>query len=297
MKIVIFGAGAIGSFFGGLLSKKNDVTLISRKPHVDAIKKDGLRISGKTNETLKINAVTNVSFTPDLLIITVKSYDTETAIKQASKIIGKNTVVLSLQNGLGNIENISKYVNSKNIIAGTTSHGVIFSKPGVINHTGYGDTLLGELDGKKTERIKQIVKLFNNVKIKTNISSNIFKEIWIKAIVNSSINPLTVIFQCKNGYLLKNPILEKLVERVCFESTNIAKSKGIDVSYNDIILKTKKIIRNTSENYSSMYQSFNKSGKTEIDSINGKLVEIGNKHKISALINECLFYTVNNLEK
>jgi len=297
MKIVVLGAGAIGSLFGGLLSKKNDVTLVSRKTHVQTIKKNGLKITGKTK--LKVNivaldSISKIGFSPDLLILTVKSYDTEAAIKEAKSIIGNKTVVLSLQNGLDNIEKIYKTVDERNVVAGITTHGVFFSKPGVIKHTGIGETILGELNGKKTERIKQISDIFRSSGIETKISTDIFREIWIKAVVNSSINPLTTFFQCKNGYLLKNPILERIVEKICEESTRIANSAGIYISYDDTIKKTKEVVRITSENYSSMLQSIKKDGRTEIESINGKLVGLGKKNNVETLLNEALIYSIKS---
>ncbi len=297
MKIVVLGAGAMGSLFGGLLSKKNDVTLVSRKTHVQTIKKNGLKITGKTK--LKVNivaldSISKIGFSPDLLILTVKSYDTEAAIKEAKSIIGNKTVVLSLQNGLDNIEKIYKTVDERNVVAGITTHGVFFSKPGVIKHTGIGETILGELNGKKTERIKQISDLFRSSGIETKISTDIFREIWIKAVVNSSINPLTTFFQCKNGYLLKNPILERIVEKICEESTRIANSAGIYISYDDTIKKTKEVVRITSENYSSMLQSIKKDGRTEIESINGKLVGLGKKNNVETLLNEALIYSIKS---
>jgi 2-dehydropantoate 2-reductase len=297
MNIIIFGAGAIGSYFGSMLSKNNNVLLIGRKPHIKAIKKNGLKIEDKTNQKIKIEAETSiddVNYSPDLVILTVKSYDTESAIKQVKKIIKKDTILLSLQNGLDNIEKIKKYISIGKIIAGITTHGVIFNKPGFINHTGYGETILGELNGKKTKKITDIVSIFNKADIPTSLSNDIFKEIWIKGIINSSINPLTTFFNCKNGYLLKNPILEKLVEKVCIESTNIAILHGIDVEKSDMIKKTKDVIRKTSDNYSSMLQSFNKGKKTEIMSINGKLVDFGKKYKKDVTINTVL---INSVEK
>ncbi len=300
MKIVVLGAGAIGSLFGGLLSKKNDVTLVSRKTHVQTIKKNGLKITGKTK--LKVNivaldSISKIGFSPDLLILTVKSYDTEAAIKEAKSIIANKTVVLFLQNGLDNIEKICKTVDERNVVAGITTHGVFFSKPGVVKHTGIGETILGELNGKKTERIKQISDIFRSSGIETKISTDIFREIWIKAVVNSSINPLTTFFQCKNGYLLKNPILERIVEKICEESTRIANSAGIYISYDDTIKKTKEVVRITSENYSSMLQSIKKDGRTEIESINGKLVGLGKKNNVETLLNEALIYSIDLLNK
>jgi len=297
MNIVILGAGAIGSLFGGLLCKKNNVTLVGRKLHIQAIKKNGLKITGKTHLNVDMSAVDSISkidSSPDLLILTVKSYDTETAIKEAKNIIGNNTIVLSLQNGLDNVEKICKTIDIKNVVACVTTHGVFFSKPGVVKHTGMGETVLGELNGKQTERIKQISKLFGNSDIETKISNNIFREIWIKAIVNSSINPLTTFFQCKNGYLLENPILEKIVEKICEESTIIANSEGIELSNTDMVEKTEEVIKNTSENYSSMFQSIKKDDETEIDSINGKIVEIGKKNNVETLLNEILVYFIKS---
>jgi len=298
MNIVIFGAGAIGSLFGALLNEVNNVILIGRKPHITAIKKNGLKIEGKTNLKAKIKAefsVDNITFKPDLLILTVKSYDTETAIIQAKKIITKDTIVLSLQNGLGNIEKITKHICSEKVIAGITTHGAFFSKTGVIKHTGKGMTVLGELNSKKTKRLDNIIKLFNKAGIKTAESKNILIDVWSKAIINSSINPLTTIFQCKNGHLSENPILEKLLEMICKESVNIANADGIDFSYFDLLTKTREVVKNTSDNYSSMLQSILNRKKTEIDSINGKLIEIGKKYKISTLINEILVNSVKSL--
>lgn len=298
MNIIIFGAGAIGSLFGSYLSKNNNVILIGNKQHVLSIKKNGLIIKGKTNLKIKIKAeesVDSLKFEPDLLILTVKSYDTESAILQAKKIINKNTTILSLQNGLDNIEKIKKHIKQDNIIAGVTMHGAFFSKPGIIIHTGKGTTILGELNGKKTKRIINIVKCFNKSKIESVYSKNIIKEIWYKAVINSSINPLTTIFECKNGYLLKNPILENLVDKICKESSIIAKSNCINIIYKEALEKTKDVIRKTSENYSSMLQSLKKDGKTEIDSINGELVKIGKKNNQVTFLNEILIYSVKSL--
>jgi 2-dehydropantoate 2-reductase len=298
MNIVILGAGAIGSLFGGLLSKKNNVSLIGRKLHVQAVKKNGLKIIGKTQLNVRISAedsISKIGFSPDLLILTVKSYDIENAVNEAKLMIDNNTIVLSLQNGLDNVNKISKIVSREKIIAGVTTHGAFFSKSGLIKHTGSGETSLGELDGKKTERIKHIADLFNEAGIETTISTNIVREIWIKAIVNSSINPLTTFFQCKNGYLLENPILENLVERICKESTDVANNEGIHLSHKDMIKKTKKVIRNTSENYSSMFQSFKKGGKTEINSINGKIVDLGKRNGVKTPINETLVRSIKSI--
>jgi len=298
MNIVIFGAGAIGSLFGALLAKNNTVVLVGRAPHIIAIQQNGLNINGKTHLHVKLSAVESVkdvSISPNLILLTVKSYDTETAIKHTLPLIHDETVVVSLQNGLDNIEKIEHIVDKDCIVAGVTTHGAIFSNPGVIKHTGKGKTFLGELDGRRSKRLENIVHLFNEAGIETQISDDIVKEIWVKVIINSSINPLTAFFNCKNGYLLENPLLYKIVEVISEESTNIAQAEGIKLTTSDMIQRTKEVIRETASNYSSMLQSIQQRKNTEIDSINRKLVIIGKRHRINTPMNKILVELVMSL--
>ena len=300
MNIVILGAGAIGSLFGAMLSKENNVILIGRASHVNVINKNGLTIDGKTQLNLKISAnesVDSISFSVDLLIVTVKSYDTKSAISEAKKIINDDTIVLSLQNGLDNIKSLEHVVERRQIVAGVTMHGAFFSKPGCIKHAGVGKTILGELDATTSERIKNIENVFESVGIKTVVSKNIIKEIWVKAVINSCINPITAFFGCSNGYLLENPILEKIVENVCRESTSVANAYGIKLSYQNMVNKTKEVIRETSENYSSMLQSVRKGKKTEIDSINGSLVNIGRAYDVDVPLNGIFVFLVKTFSE
>ena len=298
MNIVIVGAGAIGSLFGALLAKKNTVMLVGREQHITAIQHNGLNIIGKTHvhvKLLAVESINDVSISANLIILTVKSYDTETTIKQIVPLIQDKTIVLSLQNGLDNIEKMEHRFGKEKILAGVTMHGAIFSNPGVIRHTGKGKTILGALDGSQSKRLKTIVHLFNEVGIETQASDDIMKEIWAKAIINSCINPLTAFFTCKNGYLLENPLLEKIVEIICKESTCIAQAEGISVNTLDMIQRTKEVIKDTAKNYSSMLQSVQMRKKTEIESINGKLIRIGKQHRIDTSLNKILVELVTAL--
>jgi 2-dehydropantoate 2-reductase len=299
MNIIIFGAGAIGSLFGAMLSKINNVTLIGRKDHVNEIRKNGLKITGKTQLKVKINAyetIDKIKSTPDLIILTVKSYDTENAITRIVKKFGANIMVLSIQNGLDNINKINEYIISDNIFVGITSYGALFSKSGIVKHTGLGDFFIGSLINKN-DKLKDIFMLFNQSGIKIRLCSNILKEMWIKGIINSSINPLTSFFQCKNGYLLENLVLHKIVEQICIESTYIANAAGYNFTNKDMIERTKKVIIKTSENYSSMLQSIKKGKKTEIDSINGELIRIGKNNGLNTIYNEILIYSIKSIIK
>ncbi len=298
MNIAVFGSGAIGSFFGGVLSKKNNVVLVGRKNHVNEINKNGLEIRGKTQLKLKIIAVEQfkeIHFSPDLILLTVKAFDTTLAVKKILPFLSKDTILLSFQNGLDNYEQIKQVVPEDQILLGVTSHGVQFTNPGIIIHQGMGSTVIGEISKKETERIKKIASLFNESGITIEISHDILNDIWKKAIVNASINPLTSIISCNNGYLLENPVLEYLVDKICRESVSVAHQQGYSFSNDELIQITHKVIKDTEQNFSSMLQSIQQGKRTEIDQINGKISEIGIKNECNASLNLLLTKIVKSL--
>lgn len=192
---------------------------------------------------------------------------------------------------------MEEVIDRNNILAGVTTQGATYSDPGTIHHTGKGRTILGELDGHYTKRLETILKVFNEAGIETTASTDIKKEIWAKAIINSSINPVTTILQCKNGYLLENPLLEHIVAYICEESTKVAQKEGMLLTSAETIRRTKEVISETAKNHSSMLQSILQGKKTEIDSINGLLVSLGKNHGVPTPLNEILISIVHSLSK
>lgn len=306
MKILVFGAGAIGSFIGGMLSQAYDVTLIGRKPHLDAINEHGLSVTGKTNLIFYPKTAENVDdylikygedVKPDLVIITVKSYNTHVAIQALQPIIDESVRILSLQNGLTNLETIKNYYRRSQVIGGVISHGVIFQKPGHIKHAGEGEIILGGFGHVPKEDVKEVTSAFNEAGLNSLYTDNILGEMWVKAAVNASINPLTAIIGRKNGYLLEVQEFTKLVENICNEVVTVGRAAGIKLPQCDMINKTKTVIRLTSENKSSMLQDIERQRQTEIDSINGAIVNVGKKYGVDAPINETLTIMIKGLEQ
>lgn len=293
MRFVIYGAGAIGSLFGGLLSVNNEVVLVGRKKHMEEIKKNGLRVEGITQKTFYPEVELKMKGC-DVVILTTKSYDTERAVKEILKKFGK-VPVLSLQNGLRNEEIISEIIGEEYALGGLTNHGATFVENGRIFHAGKGETIIGEMSGEITERIKEIAHAFNKCGIETKVSEDIKKEIWKKAIINASINGLTSILKCRNGHLVKNKSAEILLEKICRECIEISNKSGIDVG-EEIIEKAKEVAFKTSENISSMLQDLLKGKKTEIDEINGAFVEIAEKYRMRAPLNEFIYLAVKSME-
>ncbi|MGB9635627.1 MAG: ketopantoate reductase family protein [Thermoplasmata archaeon] len=298
MNVLVFGAGAIGSFVGARLAKVCGVTLIGRKEHVARINAHGLEIEGLVKECVKIPAFEQIpDGIWDFIIITTKSYDTPHAIQTIARKLDCGTIV-SMQNGLNNIEVIEhetqKIKKKFNVCACITSTGVSFLEPGKIRLNGLGRTVVG---GREKKYADKFAALLTAGGIKTDVSEDIMQEIWIKGVVNSAINPLTAIFRVKNGALLDNPSLEKLLCDVAEESEKIAKDCGFVNKNVDCVEITKEVAHTTRENYSSMLQDIMKGKKTEIREINGHIVETGKKHGLSVKLNQFLLNAVIGLEQ
>ena len=256
MKIAILGAGAIGSLFGALLWESGeDIVLIGRKKHVEAIRSRGLKISGISGERIvKPKAVTTTQEVGkvDLIIISVKSYDTEQAAKDALNMVHPNTAVLTIQNGLGNIEKLSEIIGEKHVIGGVTMQGSTFTKPGEIYHAGKGPTIIGELNGEITDRVKRIAETFNKAKIETKITRNIRGVLWDKIIINTGINALTAITRMKNGELLKIPEIKNTMIEAVKEAVNVAKAMNIKLEVKDHVKKVIEVAEATANNKSCL---------------------------------------------
>ncbi len=289
MKFIIYGAGALGSLFAALLSRKHDVLIIGRRKHIEAIERKGLIVEGLTNGIFHPKTRWDGS-KYDLIILTTKAYDTSQAVKEAMEKFGE-VPFLSLQNGLRNEEKIAKIAGDENVIGGITNHGVTFIEYGRVKHAGYGETVIGEMDGRISDRIRNIAKAFNDAGIKATISKKIKEEIWRKAIINSAINGLTTILKCKNGELMK---YKNLIKEICDEGSTVARKEGFIIE--NAFEKTMEVIEKTADNYSSMLQDIMKGKKTEVDEINGEIAKIGKKHGINACYNIFLTKMIKEME-
>ncbi len=301
MKIAVVGAGAMGSLFGGLLAASGeDVTLVDVwREHVEAINAEGLRIgSHEGNRTIIVKATTDPSSVGpvDLIILFVKSYDTLEATWDALPMVSEDTVFLSLQNGLGNIEKISEAAGSDKVIPGTTAHGCTLIGPGEIFHAGRGPTIIGEPDGRVTERVRGIRDALVRAGIETEISRNIRGALWSKVLVNVGINPLTAIKGLRNGELLDDPEIMDVMRRAVEEAMNVAEALGIDLGPGDHVAQVYDVARATALNRSSMLQDVERGRRTEIDALNGAIVDSARRLGLKVPVNETLTAAVKGLE-
>jgi len=301
MKITVVGPGAMGCLFAGFLSKSGEeVYLFDRKKErAKSISKNGIKIEGISSLKSPVKATCDPKDVKgsSLIIICVKSYDTITAAKEIKSLVGKDTFVLTLQNGVGNVEAIAGIVGEEKTIGGVTSQGVTLLGDGHIRHAGRGDTVIGfasqKADSNALEKIRDV---FKKSGFETKIADNIQDLIWSKLIINVGINALTAITRLNNGRLIEFKGTEEILEGSVREGIEVAKAKGINLIFDDPIGKVKDVCKATAGNIASMLQDVLKKRKTEIDYINGAIVKEAERLNIQVPINKALTNLVKTIE-
>ncbi len=295
VKILVFGAGAIGSLLGGLLSRDHDVTIVARKAHVDAVNRKGLRIEGLTTF---LAWPTATEATPDgdfdLVFVTTKAYDTATAV-DALRASWRRSVFVTLQNGLGNAEAIA--AKADRVVAGTTTHGVTFAAPGHIVHAGAGDTIVGAWRGVDGSDVRRIADALTAAGIRTTVTDDVLRELWAKAVVNAAINPLTAVLRRPNGVLARDQDLRGIVERLAREGASAGKAAGIAMDPDDVAGRALEVAAKTAENRSSMLQDVERGHRTEVDAITGALLRAAAAAGLALPYNERVYELVRGLER
>lgn len=303
MKVAVVGAGAMGSLFGGYLcAAGHEVWLVDTwAEHVRAIKEEGLHIVEPSGEerVIRPQAVTDTAAVGpcDLVLVFVKSYHTARVAGALAPLLGAGTVVLTLQNGLGNVDVLAEKVPRSLLMAGTTGQGANVLGPGRIHHAGTGETVLGELDGSVTERLERLVEVFRAAGLPASASRDVQGLIWGKLLVNVAINPLTAILRVRNGQLLEIPEAVDLMKEAVREAVLVAERVGVRLPYPDPWAHVEDVTRRTGGNRSSMLQDVEAGRRTEIDVINGAVVREGARVGVPTPVNLVLTRLVRAMER
>lgn len=304
MKTAILGAGAMGSVIGGTLARAgHDVVLVDvAKEIVDAIEQRGLLIEEKAGQevTVKVKATDDPGQVGlvDLIIVFVKCYHTEMAVHQATPMLGPETIVLSLQNGWGNAALISKLTGPERLLVGVSYHSAVFLAPGHVRHAGQGPTYLGELDGTLSTRVMAIAKLFGSAGIDIIPSPNVLIEIWSKLALNVVTLPTSASIQITADNLLRTSAMEHLMRELLSEVVAVAHALKIALDFeerwNAICTLLNKLAPGTK---GSMLQDIERRRQTEIDVINGAIVEAGARFGIATPYNQSMICLIKALEQ
>jgi 2-dehydropantoate 2-reductase len=291
MRITVFGAGGVGGVLGGLLSTRNEVTLIGRRDHVLAVRSDGLQLSGTVEGVFRPAARESVEGleTQDVVLITVKAYDTDTAVREIAPLVGGHTLVASVQNGLGNAEKVVRAYGSRALV-GVPVLGATVLGPGNIRVSGMKEVAVGSTLGQLGNAAR-LSGLLAECGIPSRVSANIASEVWSKAVVNAAINPITALVGRENGSILRDDGLRELSRAACLEGARAAEANGV-VLGGDPFDRVMEVVRATAGNRSSMLQDVERGRRTEIDEINGALVRAGESKGLNMPINRALWALV-----
>lgn len=311
MKILIVGPGALGCLFAGYLTKNGqDVWVLDKHPQrAEKIKHNGINIEGiNSTHNIKVNITTKIEDLKklDLILICVKSYDTEAAVKSIKPLVGETTYVLTLQNGLGNIEAIAEIVGENNVIGGVTSHGSTLLGDGHIKHCGKGETVIGrwQPSGKRQTKqwkiprrtLEDIADVLKDAGFPTKVTDKIKDIMWSKLIINVGINAVTAITRLKNGQIIEHEGARQVLKQAVLEASKIARRKKISLDYSDPVKKVESVCSQTALNMSSMLQDVLKKKKTEVDFINGAIVREGEDLGIPTPVNSVLTDIIKTIE-
>ncbi|MGD9963671.1 MAG: ketopantoate reductase family protein, partial [Thermoplasmata archaeon] len=247
MRILVFGAGALGSALGGILARKHDVILVGRKDNMDAVGLHGLLMTGVIESTADVRAYESVDGIepPDIMILTTKAYDTKSAIDHLLNLQWDKTLALTLQNGLGNLELMRAWKGPK-AFGGTTTMGAQLLSPGRVKVSGLGRTVIGaDMDEAGA---RKMADAFSGVGLKVEVKRDIVAEIWAKAVVNSCINPVTAVLRVPNGRLLESETIIHLMSDICDECVAVAESAGVALPETDMMCRVRSVAEETAGN-------------------------------------------------
>lgn len=300
-KVAVVGAGAVGSYFGGLLARAgHDVTLIARNEHVKAIQENGLYMecqSFQEHVSVKASTEYEVIAEADLILFCVKSPDTESVAKEIKPFLADGAIILSLQNGVDNCERI------KTVLLNPVYPAVVYvatgmAGPGHVKHFGRGELVIGDLkDGEDcVNQLNNIQDFLDKGNVPCSISKKIKQDMWLKFLVNCSYNAISGIGQIEYGQMVQSQHINDLIEQITKEFLTVAEKEGINISHEQAILANQQIAKTMTKQKSSTAQDLMKCKKTEIDYLNGYIVRRGLAHQVPTPANQSVYALVKMLE-
>ena len=290
-QIMIVGAGAVGGFFGAHLAKGNpNVSFLLRPRTLQAVKERGLILrSASGTLTVRPPAASDPRelVRPDLIILAVKAYDLDEVMDQLEPVLTAKTIILTLQNGVDVEDRIHARLHRDCVVGGVA---FIYSKivePGVIEHYKRGSVAIGEMMGHKSERLGMIADLFKQAGIQCRISDDIRRSKWEKMCWNCVFNPITVLINDRVAKALDHPEMMGVIRQIVGEVAAVSASLKVPLAP-DIAEKTIQAAQAIRDIHTSMYDDWKAGRPTEIDSLNGYIVQKGRELGIPTPVNEAL---------
>ncbi|MCX8204421.1 MAG: 2-dehydropantoate 2-reductase [Candidatus Nezhaarchaeota archaeon] len=295
MRALVMGAGSIGSLFAGFLAKQGwHVAIVARRAHVEAVRARGLRVEGPLSSfTVRVEAYEDASYIKggfDLVLITVKAYDTGQASLQVKHLVKLGAVPLCLQNGLGVEREASRLLETR-VFRAVTNNGALLSEPGLVKHTGAGETVIST----GHPALEKFADALNASGLPARVVEDMEGAVWLKTLINAGINPLGALTGLRNGELLEAGWLRELMRRVVEEGWMVASKKGVELS-EDPVEAAFRVAKATAGNKNSMLQDLEKGRRTEVDYINGAIAREAEELGIEAPLNKALTLLIKAME-
>jgi len=302
MKIVVIGAGAMGSLFGGLLSESgNDVTLVDvYKAHVDAINEKGLfltTLSGSRYIKVAAKYSADVKDKPNLIILFTKTIYSDEAMKSAMHFIGDETFIMTLQNGLGNVEVVEKYIPKERIIVGMTNFPSDLVGPGKVNSHGSGVVVAMSADGKHNAFLGEVANCFNDASLNCTISDDVFVHIWEKVAFNAALNTLTAVTRLRIGDMSSTEQGRSLAFEIAREVISVATKCGIDAKLEEVNKNIEMAFREHGDHMPSMMQDMIAKRQTEVDFINGAVIRVAEASGMEVPVTRVMYALIKLMQQ
>jgi 2-dehydropantoate 2-reductase len=299
------GAGAVGSFYGAMLARAGRrVVLIGRRPHVEAIQRDGLKLdmAGQV-ETVRTEASAELAAArgADLVLFCVKSTDTDTVASALAPLLEPQAVVLSLQNGVENAATIARHVR-QTVVPAVVYVATAMAGPGSVRHFGRGDLVIGALDADvKREAanaavLRDLVALFGAAGVKVTISNDVMAELWSKLMVNCAYNAISALAQAPYARLAAQPEVRDIQHAIVREVVALAQAEGIGLQLAPSLQAMERIAVAMPAQFSSTAQDMARRKPSEIDHLNGFIARRGRELGVAVPINQTLTALIKLVE-
>lgn len=284
MRVLVFGAGAVGSVAAVLLSARHEVAVAVRGERGERIAREGITITGAVERTVRTGTRPEGRY--DLILVTTKAYDTAAAAEAVAPFAGEDTAVVSLQNGLGNLELLEGRFGDR-AVAALTTMGATRTDDTTVKLVARGRTVVGSTG--RPDRARAVAAVLKEAGLDGVVAEDIRGEIWMKAVVNAAINPLAALAGGDNGRLLEHPPILRLSEKACGEAVQAARATGVALPAADPFARVKEVVWSTRNNRCSMLQDLEAGRRTEIDEITGEVVRRGEAAGVPMTVNRSLW--------
>lgn len=298
MHIVIYGTGGVGGYFGARLAQIGQrVTFIARGTHLEAIQKNGLQLKSDLGDYLvnpatvtdAIDSVKDI----DLILICVKTWQLAEAANAIKDVMDKETMVISLLNGVENDRILCDILNKSHVLGGLCKIVSKVESPGIINHMSYEPTIVfGELNNKPTQRAMRLKRTFLDAGITTKLAEDIQREIWTKFLFITTISALGALTRTTVGQMLTYPFIKDMMYKTAEEIVMVAKKLGVQLK-DDIIEKQFELIESQPFNTTASLQRDMMNGKpSELEAQNGTVVKLAKELGLEVPVNSFIYHSL-----